>query len=231
MQNGPDTPKTAPLNLSATSYFEGFAPLYADFSARGFFGDAAKAFNALSAHCHGYSKILDVGIGSGESARPFAAAGHEITGIDGAAAMLGHCEQSGIAPRERLHLVNIANARFPLPDDSFDVTICNQTLYFLQDPTHALQEMVRVTRSGGLLAFNFRAAPEDRIIAHTNNVTGYDKSFTPSQVQTYQHPPSMIHSFARQTGLTPLAPPQRYNAYYTLKGEAIDFDLCIFAAP
>src|SRR4051812_26929152 len=42
-------------------------------------------------------------------------------------------------------------ARWPLPDSSFDVLLCTQVLEHVSDLEHVFSEMVRVSRPGGRL--------------------------------------------------------------------------------
>ena len=40
----------------------------------------------------------------------------------------------------------------PIPDDSFDLVWCAQSLYSLPDPVDALRRMARAARPGGIVA-------------------------------------------------------------------------------
>lgn len=99
--------------------------------------------------------LLDVGAGSGTISVSFAKLipdGH-VTGID---------LNANILPRARAiaELAGVQNIDFqqgsvyklPFDDDTFDITFCHQVLVHIGNPWDALQEMLRVTKRGGIVA-------------------------------------------------------------------------------
>ncbi|MFH8988325.1 methyltransferase domain-containing protein [Streptomyces sp. NPDC017940] len=112
---------------------------------------AAHLLDALEPHHH----ILDVGCGPGTITADLAALvpqGH-VTGIDRAPGVL---EQARATAAARA----LGNVTFDTgdvhalahPDDSFDVVHAHQVLQHVGDPVHALREMRRVCRPGGIVA-------------------------------------------------------------------------------
>ena len=93
--------------------------------------------------------VLDVGSGTG--ALSFAAAdvvSARVTGIEPSEAFVRYAQQH--SDRVRFH-VGDAMA-LPFPDDMFDRTLSMLVLNFVPDPAVALDQMIRVTRPGGVVA-------------------------------------------------------------------------------
>jgi len=85
--------------------------------------------------------VLDAGCGDGVFARAVAAP--TVVGIDAAPAMVERARSRGVDAR----LAQIEH--LPFTDGSFDVVVCNWTLYHLQDVGRGLAELARVVRPGG----------------------------------------------------------------------------------
>jgi ubiquinone/menaquinone biosynthesis C-methylase UbiE len=100
-------------------------------------------------------RLLDVGCGPGSITRGLAQflAPGEVVGIDLSRATLASAREDAAAR-------GIANLRYeegsvyelPFPDASFDVVFAHQVLQHLREPGAAIREMLRVLRSGGLIA-------------------------------------------------------------------------------
>ena len=95
--------------------------------------------------------LLDVGIGSGLSAAPFARAGLRVSGMDFAPAMLDLCRAKGIAEELRRH--DLQDTPWPYDAASFDHVICVGVCHFIGGLEAVLAEVGRVLRPGGLFAF------------------------------------------------------------------------------
>ncbi|MFI5755036.1 methyltransferase domain-containing protein [Streptomyces sp. NPDC051569] len=99
--------------------------------------------------------VLDVGCGPGTITADLAAlvAPGTVTAVDASASVLD-------AAREAATTAGVDNVRFAVadvhaldfPDDSFDVVHAHQVLQHVGDPAHALREMRRVCRPGGVVA-------------------------------------------------------------------------------
>lgn len=101
--------------------------------------------------------VLDVGCGVGHWTRLLAkrvSEGASVTGVDFEAAHIENFRQS-MAPfaSRGLEVTGIPASAYelPTPDDTFDLVTCQTLLLHLQDPSKALNEMVRATRPGGLV--------------------------------------------------------------------------------
>ncbi len=93
-----------------------------------------------------YTRLLDIGCGSGWSTLAFAEAGYDSTGID--------LNPAAFEPpaHERCQLRQGSATEVPFPPDSFDVVVCYQCLEHVPAPSRALDEMARVCRPGGVIA-------------------------------------------------------------------------------
>lgn len=100
-------------------------------------------------------RLIDVGSGTGSLLAPLAPLllpGGSITGVDLSSMMVQEANrrssEQGL-PME-FHAGDVMHLEFP--NASFDRATANQVFVHLNDPAGALQEMVRVTRPGGLVA-------------------------------------------------------------------------------
>lgn len=97
--------------------------------------------------------LLDVGIGTGLSSMRYSSS-HTIFGVDGSPRMLAHCAKMGRALQENLTCADLNQGKLPFNDNSFAFTISNACLVYLRDSCKIIREMVRVTQSGGIIAFD-----------------------------------------------------------------------------
>ncbi len=95
--------------------------------------------------------LLDVGIGSGLSAAPFARAGLRVSGMDFAPAMLDLCWAKGIAGDLRQH--DLSQLPWPYAPASFDHAIACGVFHFIADLEPIFGATAGVLRPGGLFAF------------------------------------------------------------------------------
>ena len=105
---------------------------------------------------HGWSSILEVGVGTGRIAEPLVRRGFSVTGLDASRGMLARATVKGV-PR----LVRGTAYRLPFPARAFDVVLFVHVLHMLDDPGAALREAGRVAR-GGALALMDRDPAEGR---------------------------------------------------------------------
>ena len=96
-------------------------------------------------------RLLDVGIGSGLSAAPFARAGLRVAGMDFSPAMLDLCRAKGLAGDLRRH--DLQQTPWPYDPAAFDHVIACGVFHFLDRLDGVFAETVRVLRPGGLYAF------------------------------------------------------------------------------
>lgn len=96
-------------------------------------------------------RVLDVGSGTGALTVTAAAIESvQVTGIERSAAYVRHAQEHADADGVQFE-VGDAQA-LPFSDDTFDRTLSMLVLNFVPDPAAALQQMIRVTRSGGVVA-------------------------------------------------------------------------------
>jgi ubiquinone/menaquinone biosynthesis C-methylase UbiE len=89
-------------------------------------------------------RILDIGCGTGNHLLLFHRLGLDVTGIDASAYMVD-IARSRLGQRAALKIGRVED--LPFEDNEFDLATLIFTLEFLEDPTPALQEVVRVTKN------------------------------------------------------------------------------------
>ena len=109
--------------------------------------------------------ILDVGTGTAQIPIEICSRQDDlkITGVDLAAHMLQlgmkNVLRAGLANQIRLEQVDAKG--LPYADESFDAVISNSIVHHIPEPIHALREMKRVLRPGGLLFVRDLLRPAD----------------------------------------------------------------------
>jgi ubiquinone/menaquinone biosynthesis C-methylase UbiE len=99
-------------------------------------------------------RVLDVGCGTGVVTRLAAEkTGTQVHGLDPNPGMLAVAQS--VAQAEMSIAWHQASAeKIPLPDESFDVVLCQMALQFVPDKASAVREMYRVLVPGGRLVLN-----------------------------------------------------------------------------
>ena len=92
-------------------------------------------------------KILDVAAGTGSSSAPLAEAGADVIALDFSQGMI----ESGRKRHPEMTFVQGDAMKLPFGENEFDVTTISFGLRNTQDPVVAMQEALRVTKSGGRL--------------------------------------------------------------------------------
>lgn len=94
--------------------------------------------------------LLDVGCAEGRKAEAYAAAlGIPLAGVAGLEANPAYAAEA--AKRIKVLAADIERSPFPVPDESFDLIVCNQVLEHLKDIYRPLRELDRVVKTGGHL--------------------------------------------------------------------------------
>ena len=151
----------------AAGYDKWWAPVLAP-SARALLDELAPAIEA------GAMDVLDVGVGTGNLARPALARWPTIrvTGVDASREMVttveALIEDAGDGHRDRFTGEVAFAAEMPFPDASFDLAMSSFVLQLVPNRAKALREIRRVLRPGGRLAYvtwlvDERAFKPDRI--------------------------------------------------------------------
>ncbi|NQV45203.1 MAG: class I SAM-dependent methyltransferase [Rhodospirillales bacterium] len=107
------------------------------------------AFDCFQRHVAVDARILDAGAGTGLLGQLLRDAGYgNLTGFDLSRGMLEKAEQLGVY--QALHRMALGET-LDFTDDAFDATACIGTLTTGHAPAEGIDELVRVTRSGGVL--------------------------------------------------------------------------------
>lgn len=97
-----------------------------------------------------YTTVLDAGCGPGSYSRFWRDAGSDVTALDLSAQMLLEAERQQSAQR----YVQADIEAMPLSDAQFDLVWSNLAVQWCESLSTALQELYRVVRPGGSLAFS-----------------------------------------------------------------------------
>ncbi|MGW4470190.1 class I SAM-dependent methyltransferase [Nonomuraea sp. NPDC004354] len=98
------------------------------------------------------ARVLDAGCGQGTQALRMAERGHDVTGVDTSADLLG------LLPPGRVTTVRADLSELPalFPPASFDVVLCHGVLMYFADPGPLLTDLARLVRPGGFLSLLVR---------------------------------------------------------------------------
>ncbi len=111
--------------------------------------------DALFGLCFEYLRpgqcLLDIGIGTGLSALPFARGGLAVYGLDGSAEMLKVCEAKHFAAG--LKVWDVRSSPWPYTEGSFDHVIECGLQQFLPELEVVFTEVARLVRAQGIFAF------------------------------------------------------------------------------
>ena len=105
----------------------------------------------VTRHAPPNSKILDLGCGTGISARLLNEADFDVVGTDISPLFLKEA-QKWINPRLQYHVCDVVE--LPFESRSFDVICSNELIEHLPDVDTALTEMIRVVRPGGRIVLS-----------------------------------------------------------------------------
>jgi 2-polyprenyl-3-methyl-5-hydroxy-6-metoxy-1,4-benzoquinol methylase len=96
-------------------------------------------------------KVLDAGCGEGYLSRELTRRGAKVTGLDHSVELIaaGKAEATRLQLSIKHYVAEIET--IPENDNTFDVVVCNHIMTDLSDPSPALKEIGRVTKSGGKL--------------------------------------------------------------------------------
>jgi predicted TPR repeat methyltransferase len=137
-------------------------------------------------------RLLDVGIGSGLSAAPFAQAGLRVSGMDFAPAMLDLCRAKGIADDLRRH--DLRRTPWPYASRAFDHAVACGVFHFLSDLETIFDETARVVQAGGVLAFTTKGSAQP-----SAGGPGYVRLNT-GGLDTFDHDPGYVASCIERSG-------------------------------
>lgn len=127
-----------------------------DHAAIGYFGHRTTA-EVFARHFEAPAKaeVLDAGAGTGAGGVELARLGfHRLTALDLSPEMLDKAREKEIF--QELHAADLGLPLDVFPCDRFDGVILVGVFSYGQAPAHALEEIVRITKPGGAVAFTMR---------------------------------------------------------------------------
>jgi SAM-dependent methyltransferase len=96
-------------------------------------------------------RVLDIGCSSGVITALIAATAASTVGIDVDEPALARASAEADPPRLEFRKMSAVSLDFP--NESFDVVVCNQMYYWLEDPSRLMAEIARVLARGGVCVF------------------------------------------------------------------------------
>jgi SAM-dependent methyltransferase len=100
------------------------------------------------------SKVLDVACGTGVVALTAARHGAKVTGLDLTAALIAHAKENAALAHADVDFHEGDAEALPFADGAFDVVLSQFGHIFAPRPDVVLDEMLRVLRPGGTIAFS-----------------------------------------------------------------------------
>ena len=95
-------------------------------------------------------RVLDVASGVGQDSIALAERGADVIGVEPSSRMTGMATLfAADKPGPMPHFVRGWSDRLPFPDGSFDAAFCKGAMDHFDTPERAIEEMARVTRTGG----------------------------------------------------------------------------------
>lgn len=138
--------------MSSSGYFATVAEHWDELRA-GFFPQAVREKALAAAGAQAGRTAADIGAGTGFVTKALLDAGLSVFAVDQSPAMLAELRAKFPAAdqQRRLHVLEAAADRLPLPDASVDCAFANMLLHHVDDPARAIAEMARILRPGGRL--------------------------------------------------------------------------------
>ncbi len=140
------------------------------------------------------SEILDVGIGTGESAVRFQKAGHKITGIDGSERMLEVCKKKNVGKKLIMH--DLEEVPIPLENNCFDGAISCAVFHLINPLKPIFAEIKRLLKNNGIFVFTFENT--DEVLAYSEIETGVWATKTTTGVFGFKYSEEYISGLLEQ---------------------------------
>jgi predicted TPR repeat methyltransferase len=109
-----------------------------------------------------FSRVIDVGCGTGLAARAFSPIAGEIIGIDLSPRMIERARATGLYAE--VEVAEIVEGLAGRPDASADLILAADVMVYVHDMTALLAEVARVLASGGLFAFTVESHAGEGVV-------------------------------------------------------------------
>ncbi|MDO4648945.1 MAG: class I SAM-dependent methyltransferase [Eubacteriales bacterium] len=146
------------LNDKIKDYWEGEAAGYSEGVKNELQGKTRNEWKKLvldNAPVEGSMEILDIGTGPGFFPIVLGEEGHHVTGIDITENMIKEAKENVAAAGQTADLMTMDCHELKFADNTFDMVICRNLTWTIDDPQKAYKEWLRVLKPGGrLLVFD-----------------------------------------------------------------------------
>lgn len=153
-------------------------------------------FNLVKNSIPPHSKILDLGIGTGESSLPFYKNGHSVSGVDGSIKMLEQCKRKNFAVK--LDLVDLEKETLPFTGKTFDAVISNAVFHLIFPIEQIFSQVAGILKSDGYFVFTFENTSEKT--GYFNISPGIWENKTKTGVYTYKYDELYISKLIQKYG-------------------------------
>jgi len=165
--------------------------------------DFAVHIHYLQTYLQGRERVLEVGAGAGRFTRELAALTQPVVVVDISAEKLRrnrrHAQALGYADRiEQWCECDMCDLKPYFEDDTFDAVVCygGPLSYVFDRREHAISELVRVTRSGGLLFLSARSL-WGTLHEHLPHILQFDPQLNREIIATGNMGPSQVAAASR----------------------------------
>ncbi len=136
------------------TYFNWLAPLYDDATDKiGWFPNK-ELKDLITPYLVSELKVLDIGIGTGQTAKIFLDNNCHVTGTDISEEMLLLAHKK--FPLIDLYKIDISNVgTLPFEENQFDLVVCVGTFEFIKESENFFSVVKKVLKPGGILCFTF----------------------------------------------------------------------------
>jgi len=183
---------------TATEHYEIFAKEYDELSKKHEWYSPEILFGLLFEFIKKNQSLLDLGIGTGQSAISFHRLGVNIFGLDSSKEMLKKCEMKGIA--KELKQIDLNQIPLPYEDESFDHIISNGVFYFFRDLEPFLKESKRILKKGGIFGFtveNLKKGYEEEYVNKDNDQIS-ERLIEKVGVKVYRHSQEYVEGLIKK---------------------------------
>ena len=202
---------------NVTKYFDIYAQDYDQLVTQKYKYAAPQKFSKLIAQFKSTDaplEALDLGCGTGlisEIIRQHTTA--NITGADISSIMLEIAKSKGTIDKDIC--LDVSKNQLPFEDEKFHISVSSGLFEYINDPYFAIEEICRVTKSGGLVAFTTQSSRH--FIDHMRRVLGtLFKKLSGKKIQTiseYYHSTDRIFNLLQENNILNIKM-ETFTAYY-----------------